>query len=59
MDDVDNPNSYGATNAARLAEKPETQDKASRNIENVVYWCIAMFYKEWDWSSLYAAEVKE
>ncbi|KAL9629089.1 MAG: hypothetical protein Q9164_007026, partial [Protoblastenia rupestris] len=52
------PGSYSATNAKILAEKPDTQDKANRNIENVVYWCIAMFYDEWNWSTLSADDVK-
>lgn len=52
------PASYSATNAKILAEKADTQDKANRNIENVVYWCIAMFYDEWNWSTLSADDAK-
>ncbi|MCJ1473602.1 hypothetical protein MMC13_002253 [Lambiella insularis] len=53
--DVEEGNPYGPDNAERLAKDVSTQDKANRNIENVVYWCIAMYYSTWDWSTLSAA----
>ena len=57
MGDVEGLSSYGPLNAQRLAANPETQDQANRNVENVVYWCISMFFSAWDWSSTYAAEI--
>ncbi|MCJ1386996.1 hypothetical protein MMC17_010125 [Xylographa soralifera] len=59
INDVDKPNSYGPDNAKRLASGVSTQDKASRNIDNVVYWCIAMYYSTWDWSTLSAATLTD
>lgn len=41
--DVDDPNSYGPDNAQRLGK--EDAALASRNIENVVYWCIGWFFR--------------
>ena len=40
--DVDDPNSYGPGNAQRLGK--ENAALASRNIENVVYWCIGWLF---------------
>ena len=60
VDDTDGvPGSYSATNAKRLAETSATQDKANRNIENVVYWCIAMYFSDWNWATLAAQMPKE
>ena len=55
--DIAGSSSYGLLNAQKLASNPETQALANRNVENVVYWCIAMFYSAWDWSSIYAVEI--
>lgn len=48
--DVGNENGYGAINAARLAR--DNPADAARNIENLVYYCIAMYFNTFDWSTL-------
>lgn len=51
-DDVQGLNSYGPVNAMRIAQ--EDRAAAMRNIENIVFYCIALYYKDYDWSTLIA-----
>lgn len=55
MDDVEGQNSYGPWNANRIATADRS--KAFRNIENLVWFSVAMFASEYDWSTLIAKKV--
>lgn len=55
FNDVDGDDSYGPVNAAALASND--RELAFRNIENIVWYCIAMYYSDWDWSTLRAEEL--
>jgi hypothetical protein len=47
--DVQGMDSYGHVNAFNIAKTDRTS--AFRNIENIVYFCVAMYYSDWDWST--------